>query len=73
MGVATTNGHRLTRSDVERAFSKALGEGERTAKAAVPQIAVLAGAVALAALTAAYLAGRRRGRRRTARIEIRQS
>jgi hypothetical protein len=49
-----------------------LGEGEDKAKAAVPQAAVVAGAVALAVITLAYLAGRRRGRKRSAVVEIRR-
>ena len=49
-----------------------LGEGEETAHQAIPQMAVVVGAVAIAALTMAFLAGRRRGRRRASRIEIRQ-
>ncbi len=71
MAVATEK-RRISRKDLESAFAKAFGEGEEAARSAVPQIAVVAGAVALAALTVAYLAGRRRGRRRTARIEIKQ-
>jgi phage-related minor tail protein len=67
-----TDGKRVTRQDVEQAVRKALGEGEDTARSAMPQVVVVVGAVALGALALAYLAGRRRGRRRTARIEIRQ-
>lgn len=64
---------RVTRDDVEAAFRRALGETEEQARRAAPQLIVAAGAVAFAALTLAYLAGRRRGRRRTARIEILQA
>ncbi len=57
---------RITKDDLKAAYSSVVGEGEATAKAAVPQALVVAGAVALAVLTAAYLLGRRRGRRRSA-------
>jgi hypothetical protein len=71
MAVAT-NGHRITRDDLQAAFTRLSGEGEATAKAAMPQAAVVAGAVALAVVTLAYLAGRRRGRNRSAVIELRR-
>jgi hypothetical protein len=67
-----TNGRRITRDDLEAAFSRVLGEGEDTARQAAPQALVIAGAVALGVLTIAYLAGRRRGRRRSAILEIRR-
>ena len=38
----------------------------------MPQIALIAGTVALAVVTLAYLAGKRRGRRRSAVVEIRR-
>lgn len=69
---ATTTERRVTRQDVEAAFAKALGEGESAGRAVMPQVLVAAGAVAVAVVTLAYLAGRRRGRRKTARIEIRR-
>jgi uncharacterized OsmC-like protein len=68
----TNERRRLTRDDVEAAFAKALGETEGKARTAAPRALVVAGAVALTALTVAYLAGRRRGKRATTRIEIRQ-
>jgi cystathionine beta-lyase family protein involved in aluminum resistance len=67
-----TNGRKITRDDLEAAFSQVIGEGEATAEAAVPQVALIAGTVALAVVTLAYLAGRRRGRRRSAVVEIRR-
>ncbi len=67
-----TNGRRITRDDLQEAFSRLAGEGESTAKAAVPQAAVVAGALALAVVALAYLAGRRRGRHRSAVVEIRR-
>ena len=67
-----TNGRRITRDDLEAAFSQVIGEGEATADAAVPQMALIAGTVGLAVITLAYLAGKRRGRRRSAVVEIRR-
>jgi hypothetical protein len=64
----TTNGRRITRDDLQSAYSQLIGEGEATAQAAVPQILAVAGAVAVVALTLAYMAGKRRGRRRGALV-----
>lgn len=72
---ATKNGRRtqrVTRRDLEAAFAKALGEGETAGRAALPKAIVLAGALSFTVIVLAYLAGRRRGRRSAARIEIRQ-
>jgi hypothetical protein len=63
---------RITRDDLHRAISDLLGEGETTARSAAPKAAVAAGAVALAVIAMAYLAGRRRGRKRTAVLEVRR-
>ena len=67
-----TNGSRITREDLEAAFQRVVGEGEATARAAAPPALVIAGAVVLGVITVAYLAGRRRGRRRSAVLEIRR-
>jgi hypothetical protein len=67
-----TNGRRITRDDLEEAFTRLAGEGETAVKAAAPQAAVVAGAVALVVVVLAYLAGRRRGRHRSAVVEIRR-
>jgi phage-related minor tail protein len=61
----TTNGHRISRDDLQAAYTRLLGEGEAQAQSAVPQILVVVGAAAMVALTVAYLAGKRRGRRRS--------
>ena len=66
-----TNG-RITRTDLEVAFSRAWGDGRETANAVVPQALMAAGAVALAVITLAYLFGKRRGRRRSPVVEIRR-
>lgn len=71
MAVAT-NGQRITRDDLQVAYAEVMGQGQATAQAAAPQVAVIGAAVALAVVTIAYLAGRRRGRKRSAIVEIRR-
>ncbi len=64
----STNGRRITKDDLQAAYGQVLGEGEAQVSSAVPQALVVAGAVALAVITVAYLAGKRRGRRRSSII-----
>jgi hypothetical protein len=72
MAKPETAGGRITREDLQAAYAKVLGEGEATVKAAAPQAIAAAGAVGLALVTVAFLAGRRRGRSRSAVVEIRR-
>jgi hypothetical protein len=67
-----TNGRRITRDDLQAAFTKVVGDGEQTAREAAPQAAFIAGSVALAVIAIAYFFGRRGGRKRSAVLEIRQ-
>jgi hypothetical protein len=67
-----TNGRRITREDLQAAYSTVMGEGEATAKAVAPQGLAAIGAGALAVITLAFLIGRRRGRSRSAVVEIRR-
>ena len=67
-----TNGRRITREDLQAAYSNLMGEGEATVEAAAPQGLATAGAAAMAAVTLAFLIGRRRGRSRSAVVEIRR-
>lgn len=67
-----TNGRRITRADLETAFQKVVGEGGKKVERSVPAAIVAAGAVALAVVAAAYLAGKRRGRRKSSVVEIRR-
>lgn len=67
-----TNGRPITRDDLEAAFRKVVGEGEKVVDTAAPTALVVAGAVALCVVTLAYLAGKRRGRKRSSVIEIRR-
>jgi hypothetical protein len=67
-----TNGRRITRDDLQSAFEKVVGDGEQTARDSAPQVALIAGSVALGVIAIAYLFGRRGGRKRSAVLEIRQ-
>jgi hypothetical protein len=67
-----TNGGRITREDLQAAYSQVLGEGEATVRAAAPQGIAVVSAVGLVVITLAFLAGRRRGRSRSAVVEIRR-
>jgi hypothetical protein len=62
----------ITRDDLKAAYSQVMGEGESTARAAAPRAIAVVGAVALTLVTLAFLAGRRRGRSRSAVVEIRR-
>lgn len=63
----------ITRADLEDAFGSFLGETGESVRAALPQAVVLAAAAGLSMLAMAFLAGRRRGRRQSAVIEIRRA
>lgn len=67
-----TNGRRISRDDLEAAFARVVGEGEATARSAAPPVLVAAAAAVLGVVAVAYLAGRRRGRRRSTVIELRR-
>jgi hypothetical protein len=71
MGVST-NGRKISRDDLQAAYSQVLGEGQSTAERAMPQVALVGGAIALAVIALAYLAGRRRGQKRSAVVEVRR-
>jgi hypothetical protein len=66
------NGRLITREDLQAAYSQFMGEGEASARAAAPKGLAVAGAVALVVVTVAFLAGRRRGRAKSAVVEIRR-
>jgi hypothetical protein len=70
---AGSNGRRIiTRDDLQAAYAQVMGEGEATARSAAPRALAIGGAVALAVITLAFLAGRRRGRATSAVVEIRR-
>ena len=63
---------KITRDDIEAKLQELRGEVDQRAEAAkVPAIAVAIG-VAVVAVAAAYLLGRRRGKRRQTVLEIRR-
>jgi len=68
----TETGTALTGEDLQAAYSQVLGDGEATVRAAAPQALAVGGAVGLVVITLAFLAGRRRGRSRSAVVEIRR-
>ena len=65
-------GGRITREDLQAAYAQVLGEGEATVRAAAPQALAVGGAIGVVVVTLAFLAGRRRGRSRSAVVEIRR-
>jgi hypothetical protein len=69
---AKSNGRLITREDLQAAYAQVVGEGEASARAAAPRGLAIAGAVGIVLLTLAFLAGRRRGRAKSAVVEIRR-
>ena len=69
---AGSNGRLITRDDLQAAYAQVMGEGEATVRAAAPRGLAVGGAVALVVIALAFLAGRRRGRARSAVVEIRR-
>ncbi len=67
-----TNGRRISRDDLQAAFARAIGDTQETARAKLPPVLVIAGAVALGVVALAYVWGRRGGRNDSAIVEIRR-
>jgi hypothetical protein len=67
-----TNGRKISRDDLQAAFTKAIGEGQESVRASLPPVIVVAGAVAVGLVAIAYLFGRRGGRSDSAIVEIRR-
>lgn len=63
--------HHVERAEVEASLRDLLGEGEATARQYAGVTAGAAGAVGFLTLVFAFLFGRRKGRRRSAIVEIR--
>ena len=66
-----TDRRHVDRAEVEASIRDLLGEGEATARQYAGVTASTAGAVGFLALVFAFLVGRRKGRRRSAVVEIR--
>ena len=62
----------VSRDDIEAKLRQIQGEVERTADAAKPIGIAAAAALAVVLVGAAYLLGRRRGKKRTTVVEIRR-
>jgi len=69
---AGSNGRLITREDLQAAYAQVVGEGEASARAAAPRGIAIAGAVAILVIALAFLAGKRRGKARSAVVEIRR-
>ena len=69
---AGSNGRLITREDLQAAYAQVVGEGEASARAAAPRGLAIAGAVAILVIALAFLAGKRRGKARSAVVEIRR-
>ena len=69
---ARSNGRLITREALQAAYAQVMGEGEATARAAAPRGLAVAGAFALLVIALAFLAGKRRGRSKSAVVEIRR-
>jgi hypothetical protein len=69
---AGSNGRLITREDLQAAYAQVMGEGEATVRAAAPRGLAVGGAIALVIIALAFLAGRRRGRSKSAVVEIRR-
>ena len=69
---AGSNGRLITREDLQAAYAQVVGEGEASARAAAPRGLAIAGALAIVVIALAFLAGKRRGKARSAVVEIRR-
>ncbi len=72
MSTSPPAGGRITRADIEGKLREMRGEVEETAEAAKAPILAIAGGVAAAIVIAAFLFGKRRGRRKSTVVEIRR-
>lgn len=63
---------RITRADIEGKLRDMRGEVEETAEAAKAPIMAIGAGVAAVIVIAAFLLGKRRGRRRSTVVEIRR-
>ncbi len=68
----STDGAPITRDDIEARFRELNGEVGYEVEAARPQVLTVGVALAVAVIAIAFLAGRRRGRRRSAVVEVRR-
>lgn len=67
-----SQGRRITRDDIESKFRELQGGVDEVADEAVSYVLVAGVALAVGVVVVAYLLGRRKGRRRSAVIEVRR-
>ena len=63
---------RIERSDIEAKLREIQGEVDTTASAAKPAVAMVAAVAAVVLIGAAYMVGRRKGRKKSTVVEIRR-
>jgi hypothetical protein len=68
----STDGARITRDDIEARFRELNGDVGAEVGAAKPQLLTVGVTIAVVVVTIAFLAGRRRGRKRSAVVEVRR-
>ena len=69
---SSPTGRRITRADIENKLREMRGEVEETAEAAKAPIMAIAAGVGAVVVIAAFLLGKRRGRRKSTVVEIRR-
>jgi hypothetical protein len=70
--MSTTDESRITRDDIEARFRELNGDVGSEVEAVRPQLLTVGAAVAVAVIAVAFLVGRRRGRKRSAVVEVRR-
>ena len=68
----STDGAPITRDDIEARFRELNGDVGSEVEAVRPQLLTVGAAVVVAVIAIAFLAGRRRGRKRSAVVEVRR-
>jgi hypothetical protein len=72
LSASPPTGGRITRADIENKLREMRGDVEETAEAAKAPLMAIAGGVAAVIVIAAFLFGKRRGRRKSTVVEIRR-
>ena len=70
--MTTAEAPRITRDDIETKLRQLKGDAEEAAQASKTNGLVIAGVVGVVVIALAYILGRRRGRKRSAFVEIRR-
>ena len=70
--MTTAEAPRITRDDIETKLRQLKGDAEEAAQASKANGLVIAGVVGVVVIALAYILGRRRGRKRSAFVEIRR-